>query len=205
MLGMLVLAISYARMLGTEDAALAARSMSAVVGPPAARGRPGASAAAKKRRKRGPRTSCRCSPACMILYLACPVLLMIVYASTTFPGERQSPTFSASRRSGGRGIWATRGLDEALKESIRVAIPTAAIATIIGTFIGLVLGRYSFRGRAPVELHDLPRDRDARRSSWGRRCSSLFVKIDSAVPLPHTGVHHDPAVATSGSVSRSSP
>ncbi len=44
------------------------------------------------------------------------------------------------------------GLTSALKTSLVIAPVSAVVATILGTFLGLALGRYWFRGRAPVNF-----------------------------------------------------
>ena len=89
----------------------------------------------------------------MIVYLALPVFLMIVYSFNNVPGDRQTPKFW-----GFTGIWWTNmfknhELNQALIVSIVKVAPWAAlVATILGTLIGLVLGRYRFLGRGATNF-----------------------------------------------------
>jgi spermidine/putrescine transport system permease protein len=87
----------------------------------------------------------------MIVYLAFPVLVMIVYSfnvlSTAGESVRQTAQFTCCTLEWWREIASVQPLNEALVTSITVAIPAALVATVLGTFLGLVLGRYSFRGR----------------------------------------------------------
>jgi spermidine/putrescine transport system permease protein len=82
----------------------------------------------------------------MIVYLAFPVFVMILY-SFNIVRERQVAEFTCCTLEWWRDIFGVPELNVALRTSIAVAIPSAAIATLLGTLLGLVLGRYSFRGR----------------------------------------------------------
>jgi spermidine/putrescine transport system permease protein len=82
----------------------------------------------------------------MILYLAFPVFVMILY-SFNIVNSRQVPVFTCCTLHWWAGIAAIHELNKALITSLWVAGISATIATILGTFVGLVLGRYSFRGR----------------------------------------------------------
>jgi len=88
----------------------------------------------------------------MILYLAFPVLVMIMYSFNVLEGRRQVAEFTCCTVAWWRGIRDVPELNVALGTSIRVAIPAALIATALGTFVGLVLGRYSFRGRGATNF-----------------------------------------------------
>jgi spermidine/putrescine transport system permease protein len=88
----------------------------------------------------------------MIVYLASPVFLMILYSFNNIQGERQIARFTCCTLNWWRQFRVIPDLNEALWTSIRVAIPAAAIASILGSLIGLVLGRYPFRGRALVNF-----------------------------------------------------
>ena len=88
----------------------------------------------------------------MILYLASPVFLMILYGFNDLEGERQTAKFTCCTLNWWRNWLAFPDLNEALRVSLSVAIPAAVIATILGALIGLVLGRYSFTGRAWVNF-----------------------------------------------------
>jgi spermidine/putrescine transport system permease protein len=88
----------------------------------------------------------------MILYLASPVLLMILYGFNDIPGERQTPRFWGFTLHWYRDLFGVPGLTPAFEHSIAIAIPSAILSTILGTLVGLTLGRYAFRGRAPVNF-----------------------------------------------------
>lgn len=90
----------------------------------------------------------------MIVYLAAPVFLMIVYSFNDIVNEppRQSAEFTCCTIRWWQQIADLPELNAALRTSILVAIPTAAVATILGSLIGLVLGRYSFSGRRAVNF-----------------------------------------------------
>lgn len=87
----------------------------------------------------------------MIVYLAFPVFVMILY-SFNIVANRQVAEFTCCTLSSWRNILAVSELNDALITSIKVAIPAAAAATVLGTFLGLVLGRYSFRGRGATNF-----------------------------------------------------
>jgi len=88
----------------------------------------------------------------MILFLAFPVLVMIVYSFNVLVGERQTSKFTCCTLKWWREILYVPSLNQALLMSIKVAIPAALLATAMGTFVGLVLGRYSFRGRGATNF-----------------------------------------------------
>ncbi len=87
----------------------------------------------------------------MIVYLAFPVLVMILYSFNVIPetgeSERQTTQFTCCTIGHWRDIFKVQELNHALLTSISVALPAALIATALGTFLGLVLARYTFRGR----------------------------------------------------------
>jgi spermidine/putrescine transport system permease protein len=88
----------------------------------------------------------------MILYLTSPVFVMILYGFNAIPGDRQTPKFWGFTLQWYRDLFGVAGLTSALKNSLVVAPVSAVVATILGTFLGLALGRYWFRGRAPVNF-----------------------------------------------------
>jgi spermidine/putrescine transport system permease protein len=88
----------------------------------------------------------------MIVYLASPVFLMILYSFNNIRGERQVPEFTCCTLNWWKAYREFPDLNAALATSIKVAIPASLIASILGSFIGLVLGRYPFRGRALVNF-----------------------------------------------------
>jgi spermidine/putrescine transport system permease protein len=88
----------------------------------------------------------------MIVYLASPVFLMILYSFNNIRGERQVPAFTCCTLNWWKAYREFPDLNAALATSIKVAIPASLIASVLGSFIGLVLGRYPFRGRALVNF-----------------------------------------------------
>jgi spermidine/putrescine transport system permease protein len=87
----------------------------------------------------------------MILYLAFPVFVMILY-SFNIVASRQTALFTCCTLQWWRQLAAVTELNAALKTSIEIAILSSIFATIFGTFLGLVLGRYSFRGRGATNF-----------------------------------------------------
>ena len=90
--------------------------------------------------------------ALMILYLASPVLVMILYGFNDIPGERNTPKFWGFTLDWWRDPFGVAGLTKALRTSLLVAPASAIVATAIGTLLGLALGRYRFRGKAPANF-----------------------------------------------------
>ena len=88
----------------------------------------------------------------MIIYLAAPIFIMILFSFNKLVGERQVATFTCCTLDWWREMFDVQGLNKALATSIKVAIPASIIATAIGALIGLVLGRYRFRGRGPTNF-----------------------------------------------------
>jgi spermidine/putrescine transport system permease protein len=88
----------------------------------------------------------------MIVYLASPVFLMILYSFNDIRGERQVAKFTCCTLNWWRGFRQIPDLNEALRTSIWVAVPSAVVASALGSLIGLVLGRYPFRGRGPTNF-----------------------------------------------------
>jgi spermidine/putrescine transport system permease protein len=83
----------------------------------------------------------------MIVYLAAPIFIMILFSFNKLVGERQTATFTCCTLEWWNEMFGVQGLNTALVTSIKVAIPASIVATAIGALIGLVLGRYRFRGR----------------------------------------------------------
>jgi spermidine/putrescine transport system permease protein len=84
----------------------------------------------------------------MIVYLAFPIFIMILFSFNDLLGERQIAEFTCCTTRWWQDMFAIPALNKALRTSILVAIPASIIATILGALIGLVLGRYRFSGRA---------------------------------------------------------
>ncbi|MGH2540099.1 MAG: ABC transporter permease [Actinomycetota bacterium] len=84
----------------------------------------------------------------MIVYLASPIFVMIVFSFNVLKGqERQVAHFTCCTLDWWQEMFGVQGLNTAIATSIKVAIPASIAATAIGALIGLVLGRYGFRGR----------------------------------------------------------
>jgi spermidine/putrescine transport system permease protein len=88
----------------------------------------------------------------MIVYLASPVFVMIMFSFNKLAGQRQIAKFTCCTLDWWADMFAIPALNEALRLSVLVAIPAALAATALGSLIGLVLGRYSFRGRGPTNF-----------------------------------------------------
>ena len=91
----------------------------------------------------------------MIFYLALPVFVMILYSFNNIPvigSPRQTPKFWGFTLHWWRDLFGVAGLRDALKTSLMIAPISAFVATALGTLIGLALGRYRFRGKAPVNF-----------------------------------------------------
>jgi spermidine/putrescine transport system permease protein len=88
----------------------------------------------------------------MILYLASPIFVMILYGFNDVPFDRQNPRFFGFTLDWWKNVFNIPGLPEAFRTSIEIAPLSAAIATVLGTLLGLALGRYRFRGLRPVDF-----------------------------------------------------
>ena len=92
----------------------------------------------------------------MIVYLAFPVFVMILYSfnvlNTTTESVRQTAQFTCCTIQWWQQMFQNPSLNEALRTSIEIAIIASTFATILGTFLGLVLGRYSFKGRGATNF-----------------------------------------------------
>ena len=106
----------------------------------------------RKKRQRWTRFILPVFTIAMIVYLAFPVFVMIVYSFNKLNGERQNPQFTCCTLEHWANILAVPPLNEALRRSLLIAFPAALISTTLGTFVGLVLGRYSFRGRGATNF-----------------------------------------------------
>jgi spermidine/putrescine transport system permease protein len=88
----------------------------------------------------------------MILYLASPIFVMILYGFNDIPGDRQTPKFFGFTLDWWKNVFNIPGLPEAFRTSLEIAPISAAISTVLGTLLGLALGRYRFRGLRPVDF-----------------------------------------------------
>ena len=88
----------------------------------------------------------------MIVYLASPVFIMILFSFNKLAGQRQIAKFTCCTLTWWSELFAIPPLNAAIRTSLIVAVPAALMATVLGSLIGLVLGRYSFRGRGPTNF-----------------------------------------------------
>jgi spermidine/putrescine transport system permease protein len=117
----------------------------------------------------------------MIVYLAAPVFVMILY-SFNIVEQRQVAEFTCCTLQWWRQMFAIPELNDALVISVIVATTSAAIATVLGTFLGLVLGRYAFRGR-PVTNFIIFLAIAVPEIVLGAALLTLFVQLNSHKPL----------------------
>ena len=131
---MVVLVAIYARFLGTDVAAheLAPSQQSS---------------GTLRRSRRWTRFLLPAYTGAVILYLASPIFVMILFGFNDVPGDRQSARFFGFTLDWYIDLFAERGLTEALINTVWIAPVSALAATILGTFLGLALGRYRFSGR----------------------------------------------------------
>lgn len=84
----------------------------------------------------------------MIVYLALPVFVMILYSFNDIPEFRQTPKFWGFTLDWWKNVFSLPDLTEALKTSLEIAPLSALVATGLGTLLGLALGRYRFSAKA---------------------------------------------------------
>ena len=88
----------------------------------------------------------------MIVYLASPIFVMILYSFNDVPFDRQNAHFWGFTVDWWKNFLGFPGLGEAFKNSLKIAPVAAAIATAVGALFGLALGRYRFRGLSLVDF-----------------------------------------------------
>ena len=90
----------------------------------------------------------------MIVYLASPIFVMILYGFNDIPGIRptQTPRFYGFTLAWLKNVFNVPGLVDAFKLSLVIAPVSAAVATALGTVFGLALGRYRFWGYRGVDF-----------------------------------------------------
>ncbi len=88
----------------------------------------------------------------MIVYLASPIFVMILYGFNDVPFDRQTAKFWGFTLDWWKNVFNVPGLYPAFKNSLKIAPIAAAFSTAIGTLFGLALGRYRFRGLKPVDF-----------------------------------------------------
>jgi len=86
-----------------------------------------------------------------VAYLFLPIAVMIAF-SFNDPRGRQNITWQGFTLDNYATIWGRPDIIEPMIRSLSVAVISTIIATVLGTLIGLALTRYSFRGRAPINM-----------------------------------------------------
>ncbi|MEO8475750.1 MAG: ABC transporter permease [Actinomycetota bacterium] len=81
----------------------------------------------------------------VIVYLAFPIAVMIVFGFNDVPGRVSARWYGFTTQ------WYTQLFDNteltaAFKNSIGIAVISSAVSTLIGALLGLALGRYRFKG-----------------------------------------------------------
>jgi spermidine/putrescine transport system permease protein len=88
----------------------------------------------------------------MIVYLASPIVTMILYSFNDIPFERQTARLWGFTLDWWKNVWNIPGLPGAFRNSLKIAFPSAAFSTVLGVLFGLALGRYRFRGTRGVDF-----------------------------------------------------
>ena len=89
----------------------------------------------------------------VILWLASPIVVMIVFGFNNVPNAKTNSvkwkgfTFKWSGH-----LYDFGDLTDAIRNSITIALATTAIAIVLGTLMGVALGKYRFRGNGSVNL-----------------------------------------------------
>ncbi|HEY7525857.1 MAG TPA: ABC transporter permease [Candidatus Limnocylindria bacterium] len=89
--------------------------------------------------------------ALLLLFLFAPIAVMIIF-SFNDPHGRQNITWQGFTFRNYVELWGRTQITDAMRNSLVVATISTVIATTLGTMIGLALTRYSFRGRAVMNL-----------------------------------------------------
>ena len=87
----------------------------------------------------------------LLLFLFAPIAVMILF-SFNDPQGRQNITWQGFTFRNYVDLWGRSQITDAMRNSLIVATISTVIATALGTMIGLALTRYSFRGRAFMNL-----------------------------------------------------
>jgi spermidine/putrescine transport system permease protein len=88
----------------------------------------------------------------MIVYLASPIFVMILYGFNDVPFDRQNAKFWGFTLDWWKNVLGFPGLGDAFKNSLKIAPISAAISTALGALFGLALGRYRFRGLRLIDF-----------------------------------------------------
>jgi spermidine/putrescine transport system permease protein len=88
----------------------------------------------------------------MIVYLASPIFVMILYGFNDVPFDRQNAKFWGFTLDWWKNVLGFPGLGTAFKNSLKIAPISAAVSTALGALFGLALGRYRFRGLRLIDF-----------------------------------------------------
>ena len=89
----------------------------------------------------------------VILWLASPIVVMIVFGFNNVPNAKtNSVKWKGFTFKWYGHIFDFGDLTDAIRNSITIALATTAIAIVLGTLMGVALGKYRFRGNGSVNL-----------------------------------------------------
>lgn len=81
----------------------------------------------------------------MMLYLAAPIFVLILFSFNNISGERNIPEWKGFTFRFWQDMFGQSDLNASLKTSLLIAPLAAFVAAILGAFIGLAIGRYRFK------------------------------------------------------------
>jgi spermidine/putrescine transport system permease protein len=88
----------------------------------------------------------------VILWLAAPIIVMIVYGFNDGNGRVVDTHWNGFTLKWWEHIFGQSGLTTAIENSLIIAALTTVIAVVLGTLMGVALGRWKFRGSGSVTL-----------------------------------------------------
>ena len=100
----------------------------------------------------------------MIVYLATPIFVMIVFGFNDVPGRVNAKWYGFTTQWYAQ-LFDNAELTSAFKNSIVITMIASAASTLISALLGLWLGRPRFRGLGVHKLTGLPHDHPSPRSS----------------------------------------
>jgi ABC-type spermidine/putrescine transport system, permease component II len=88
----------------------------------------------------------------VILWLAAPIIVMIVFGFNDGNGKANSTHWNGFTFKWYENIGAYSDLTQAIENSVTIALLTTVVAVILGTLMGVAMGRWRFRGTGSVNL-----------------------------------------------------
>jgi spermidine/putrescine transport system permease protein len=88
----------------------------------------------------------------MILWLAAPIIVMVVFSFNDGNGKSVSPSWRGFTPKWYTKLNAYPDLVSAIENSISIALLTTLLSVVLGTLMGVALGRWKFRGSGSVNL-----------------------------------------------------